>query len=95
MHSKPEVFPRLLPVTNTLPRPCGLEIPARTVVGLLTEFLSLGRGSAIAAQWGTVIRRIWPSPGVGPPKPRFDTYSAPSGPTVMAVGNDSPVAITV
>ena len=61
----------------------------------VSRILGLGRGGAIAAQPGTVIRRIWPSPGAGPPKPRLDTYSAPSGPRVIAVGNDSPVAITV
>src|SRR5215813_4583065 len=76
-------------------QPCGPEIPARTASVVLTDFLGLGCGSAIAAQPGTVIRRIWPSPGAGPPKPRLDTYSAPSGPRVIAVGNDSPVAITV
>ena len=82
------------------PRSCwpgsraGWESPARTACGLLAEFVGPGRGGVLAAQRGTVIRRIWPSPGAGPPKPRLDTYSAPSGPRVIAVGNDSPVAIT-
>src|SRR6516164_6096412 len=57
-------------------------------------------GLGLVPQWPVawlvmVIFRIWPSPGAGPPKPRLDTYSAPSGPRVIAVGNDNPVAITV
>src|SRR5262249_20656614 len=40
----------------------------------------------------TSMRRICPAPA-GAPKPMFETYSAPSGPKVIAVGKVRPVAI--
>jgi hypothetical protein len=38
------------------------------------------------------MRTTCPAPG-GKPKPKFDTYSAPSGPNVIPVGNVRPVAM--
>jgi hypothetical protein len=41
-----------------------------------------------------MIRTICPKPTGGGPNPTLETYNAPSGPNVMAVGNDNPVAIS-
>src|SRR5258708_24199972 len=38
-----------------------------------------------------LMRQIWPAPG-GARKPMFETYSLPSGPKVIPVGNVRPVA---
>jgi len=50
------------------------------------------RRQAVIAERGdsdrywTTIRTIVPNPIGGGPNPKFDTYSAPSGPNVMPVG---------
>ncbi len=43
---------------------------------------------------GTVTLTTCPCPA-GNPKPLFETYKFPSGPNVIAVGSDNPVAIVV
>src|ERR1700751_820939 len=45
--------------------------------------------------YGMVIFRTWPSPTGGGPKPTFETYKFPSGPKVMPVGKNRPVAMVV
>src|SRR4030095_10696855 len=42
---------------------------------------------------GTVMRTISPAPG-GVPNPAFETYKNPSGPKVIDVGRNNPVAIS-
>src|SRR5437762_1083304 len=45
--------------------------------------------------WVSVIFSTWPPPVAVGLNPQLDTYRLPSGPMVMPVGRDNPVAITV
>src|SRR5271169_2615064 len=67
-----------------------LNLDAEPRTPLREEALAVLTG----AQGLMVILTTCPSPIGGGPKPTFETYRFPSGPNVMAVGKDSPVAIS-
>jgi len=69
----------------------GTSVPP--VVGSLAGLAGLDGGALGGALSGalTSMRTTWPMPG-GNPNPKFETYSLPSGPKVIAVGNVRPVA---
>src|SRR6266478_8178660 len=70
----------------------------RTVPALHTEWKMEGRcrlRDQLQFASPVSIRTICPAPGVGTPKPKFETYSLPSGPKVIPVGKVKPEATVV
>jgi hypothetical protein len=61
----------------------GAYKPLELAAGSVAQFDPLGG-------YGTVILRISPMPTGGGPKPTFETWSASSGPKVIAMGRKSP-----